>query len=271
LKYAIPTKNKKLTLTVSVLTKSPQKIQIATVDKEKPYTVYTTRAGWVNGKRKFEVPLPETPENLTIHVFNEKNGWKIKNDPTFKVEKFGIDPLKTWQIWMTPDQKEFLEFAQQFSENAGILATNPNQTYKSRTGKYQILYTDDIRNDAGKVLSTPARISNKTAIIEISKNAFIKYSVQMRMIILLHEFSHFYVNKIKKNEAQADLNALYFFLGSGYSPIEAHRAFLSVFDNADSAQNEMRYQLIKKYIIDFMDGKIAEPVKNTNVSVKKAA
>jgi hypothetical protein len=229
------------------------------MDNNKPKTIYTNRGGIVNGKRKFEIPLPVSPEQLKVLVFNEKNGWKKANDPTFRVSNFGISRLKTFQVWMNEDTKEFLEFAQQFSENAGILDAGRDGTmYQSRSGKFKILYLDQIiSKKTGKVLSTPARISNKTAIIEVSKAEYSKYSVPMRLVILTHEYSHFYLNKDIRNEMQADLNGLYYYYGLGYSPVEAHRAFLTVFSKADTAQNELRYQMIKKYSKDYMEGKIA--------------
>ena len=276
MEYILKTKRKQLTLTVTVLTGSPQTIHVVTMDKNKEKTVYTNRSGVVNGKRSFEIQLPESPDELKIVVYNEKNGWKdtpkfkASNDKTFKVAKFGIDPLKKWNILIEPDKKDFLDLAQMISENAGILHAydidDPEKKpYTSKSGKFKILYLKTIKNKDGKVLTTPARISNKTAIIEVSQQFFSQYSVQMRMMILLHEFAHYYLNKDMRNEMQADLNGLYFYLGSGYSPVEAHTAFLKVFDTADTAQNEMRYQMIKKYIYDFMSGKIAAPTGNTTV------
>ena len=73
------------------------------------------------------------------------------------------------------------------------------------------------------------------------------------------------------NEIQADLNGLYVYLGHGYSPIEAHRAFLYVFDNADTEGNRVRYTMIKKYITDFMSGGIAKPANHNQLQLRKAA
>lgn len=272
MQYKLKTTRHQATISVYVITDRPQKIRIAAIDNHKPYTTYTNRGGWVNGKRRFDLPLPQSPDELKIHVFNEKNGWKKKNDASFKVVKFGVNPLRTWMIGLTVDDKEAIEFFQQFSENAGILKSSPEGLlYESRNGKFKIRYLDKITDGKGKVLNMPARISNKTAVIEISKASFMRYSVAMRMIILLHEYSHYYKNKDIRNEVQADLNGLYIYLGLGYSPIEAHRAFLTVFSKADTAQNELRYQMIKKYIEDFYAGKIASPNEYQQKQLKKAS
>lgn len=51
----------------------------------------------------------------------------------------------------------------------------------------------------------------------------------MRLIILLHEFSHKFLNpKIDKPisyETGADIQGLYIYLGKGWSPYEAHKTF----------------------------------------------
>jgi hypothetical protein len=100
---------------------------------------------------------------------------------------------------------------------------------------------------------------------------FKKYSVAMKMMILMHEYSHFWMNKDMANEMQADLNGLYVYLGLGYSPIEAHRAFLYVFDNADTDSNRTRYGMIKKYVADFMTGGIAQPANHNQLALRKVA
>jgi hypothetical protein len=284
--FNFPTKRKQATINAYVATKSPQKIVIVAYDKNKKNTEYLNHYGMVNKRdkdglyrRKFEILLPQSPDDLKVVIYNQKNGWKAKNDPTFKIEKFGVTKLKKWEIWMNEHTQEFVEFAQKFAENAGILTTweeggktKDAGLYQSKDKKFKIRYYNIIRNKDGKAMSTPARISNKTGIIEVSKEALKKYSVAMRMMILLHEYSHFYLNKDMANEIQADLNGLYVYLGLGYSPIEAHRAFLYVFDNADTEGNKMRYQMIKKYIINFYSGNIAVPTGgNSQALLRKVA
>ena len=88
-----------------------------------------------------------------------------------------------------------LKFAMEFSENAGILSTG---RYVSDNKKYVIDYLPEIVHESGKVLTTPARISNSTGRMEISKKAFSKMTIPMRMAILCHEFSHFYLNEVQK-------------------------------------------------------------------------
>lgn len=76
-------------------------------------------------------------------------------------------------------------------------------------------------------------------------------TVPMRMAILLHEFSHYYVNDDMANEIEADLNGLLIYLGLGYPRIEAHEAFLKVFISTPSEQNKLRYDRLSKFINEF--------------------
>ena len=284
MEYSFPTKRNPCTINVYVVTKKPHKICVVAYDKNKKNMQFVNHCGTVDMKsndglyrRKFEIMMPQSPEKLTVRAFNKAYG-NVKGDRTFKVEKFGVTRLKTWEIWMSQHTKDFVQFAQMFSENADLLKTweqagrtNGAGTYTSDDKKFTIKYFDVIRNKQGKALTTPARISNRTGTIEVSKQYFNQYSVAMRMMILLHEYSHFWLNKNMANEIQADLNGLYVYLGLGYSPIEAHRAFLYVFDNADSEGNRIRYKMIQKYIMDFMSGGIAQPANHSQLKLRKAA
>ena len=73
----------------------------------------------------------------------------------------------------------------------------------------------------------------------------------MRMAILLHEFSHFYLNEKIDDEMEADLNGLLIYLSLGYPRIEAYQAFLETFRERPNNLNKARYDLINKFINDF--------------------
>lgn len=73
------------------------------------------------------------------------------------------------------------------------------------------------------------------------------------MAILLHEFSHVYMNDNVDDEVEADLNALLIYLGLGYPRIEAFEVFCKTFANAPTPQNKLRYDRIKNFI-DKFDG-----------------
>ena len=116
--------------------------------------------------------------------------------------------------------------------------------------------------DKGRPSTTPARIGHRTGVIDVSKLHFDRYTIPMRMCILLHEFSHKYRNpKIDleiSNEVGADLNALYIYLGLGYSKVDAIFVFANVFLKAQSQGNMVRMRKIMDYIKRFENQEFAK-------------
>ena len=194
----LKTKRKAITLVIEVLTKSKQIIEIVIQDKNKKNTKYTQRWGTVNGRRTFFIRMPLSPNEAIVSIYNKAVGNQAKgSDMSFKVMPITATPLKRKMDcinWDNPKIRDFVQFAQQFSENAGWLSAGkyPNgSTYKSNNGNFRIDYFDDIRTGAGIVIPTPARISQSQGIIQVSKRSYINMTVPMRLAILLHEFSHF--------------------------------------------------------------------------------
>ena len=89
----------------------------------------------------------------------------------------------------------------------------------------------------------------------------------MRMVILLHEFSHKYMNpKIGKeisDEVSADINALNIYLSLGYPHIEAQYAFLKVFKGANNAFNKKRYLILDDFIKKFTKGELENGISKS--------
>jgi hypothetical protein len=82
----------------------------------------------------------------------------------------------------------------------------------------------------------------------------------MRMVILLHEFSHKYINpKLNRDigdEVSADINALNIYLSLGYPLIEAQYAFLKVFRGANNELNKRRYLILNDFMTKFHKGEL---------------
>lgn len=254
MKTLYPTDNKELTLKIKVRTDKPEKIVLKVKDAKKPYTCYTDRYSTINGESTFFVRMPQSPQMALIELYNEANGnLKTGQDKSFKIVDRQVLPLnkKLNSFDSSNDNlNSFIKFAQQFSERAGILSAG-HSIYKSDDGQFRIDYLDRITNQQGQVLKTPARISQSRGVIEISRAHFLKYTVPMRFAILMHEFSHFYLNKNMSDEIEADLNALLVYLCLGYPRIEAHQTFLTVFKGSPSDLNKRRYQVLKEFIDNF--------------------
>ena len=248
---SIPTRHEDITLVIKVFTHEPASIRIKVVDAEQPNTTFTDRYKTVDGESIFFVRMPVSGKDVNVYVYNEANGnLQQGQDNTFEVESMTKEVLeKKLDVidFGNPLVRSFVNFCTRFSYNAGSLSSG---TYVSDDRKFVIQYLPII-SDGGEEQSTPARIDINTGVIEISKRQFVDYTIPNRMAILLHEFSHVYLNDNVDDEVEADLNGLLIYLGLGYPRIEAFEVFAKTFINAPTDQNRMRYDKIKNFIDQF--------------------
>lgn len=200
---------------------------------------------------------------MKVSIYSETYGNHPNNeDKSFEITEFRVDKLKTCDLWATPLTFSFIKFAQDFSNNASVFSAGKKtpDIYRSDCSNFTIDYYDVIQHK-GKPITTPARIGHNKGIIEVSKKAFLGYTVPMRMLILLHEYSHKWLNpRIGRDigdETAADINALNIYLSLGYPDMEAHQAFLTVFRRANNESNHKRYLIINDFITRFKNGEIA--------------
>jgi len=248
----IVTRYAPLTLCIELRTEFKSKIHLVVYDAKNRKRKFTERYKTITGDETLFVRMPLSPDVAIVEVFSDKGGIAKKSDNSFEIVKvykkglerrFDVNDIGNRRI------RSFVSFAQKFSYNVQDL--EPEETYKSDDGLYFIQLKQTIRNNQGKVLSTPARIGRRTGIIQVSKSQFAEFTIPMRMAILLHEFSHFYLNEKMDDEMEADLNGLLLYLGLGYPRIEAYQAFLETFKNAPNKLNKNRYDMINKFIGDF--------------------
>lgn len=245
------------TVKVVVATPKTEKIWIKICDAKHTRTFYSKRYSRVNGEKTFYITMPISPEVAKLVVYRDKEN-PVKSYGSFRILEVEILPLtNTSNIQMSRKTKSFVKFIQEFSEEAGYLPASPHgETYRSDNGKFRIDFFDKIRSkQTKKVIGTPARISQKTGRIEVSKSAFNKYSVPMRMAILLHEYAHFYLNENPSDESEADINGLRIYLALGYPRIDAYNVFLNVFKTASSKQSLHRYEQLDAFIKEWDYGK----------------
>lgn len=266
-----------LKITVQV-TKRPEDICIRIIDAKNPKAVYENRHKKVFGTESFFVKLPITPQTAIIQVYNVKRGVDPKGtDGSFK---WTMKPLeltrKILPIYINSRKaREFVEFAQEFSKVASVISAGfgrtPNSIYRSSDGSLRIDYYDVLFDPRkmiynhglkkyvpnpryGQPTTTSMRTNAETGVIEVSKRYTQGYTIPMLMMVLLHEYSHFYVNTRPEDEEEADRNAAVIFLCMGYSKIAAHAAFIEVFKNADTPMNRERerklFEFIEKFNID---------------------
>jgi hypothetical protein len=249
--YTVPTRYEELTLVIKVYTNSAVNIKVKVVDADQPNTTFTDRSKIVDGESIFFVRMPVSPQTALVYVYNEDKGnLSTGQDSSFEVDSISKEALeKKLDVidFGNPLVRSFVTFATRFSYNAGSLSSG---TYVSDDKMFVIKYMPTIE-DNGVEQTTPARIELNTGVIEVSKKQFIDFTVPNRMAILLHEFSHVYLNNNADDEVEADLNGLLIYLGLGYPRIEAFEVFASTFMNAPTDQNKIRFDKIKNFIDEF--------------------
>lgn len=249
--YKVPTRHEELTLLIKVHTFKPETIRLKVTDADQPNTAFTDRYKTVDGESIFFVRMPVSPKTALVYVYNEDLGnLTTGQDKSFEVDSISKEMLeKKLDVidFGNPLVRSFVNFCTRFCYNAGSMSSG---TYVSDDKKFVIKYLPTIE-DNGQEQTTPARIELNTGVIEVSKKQFINFTIPNRMAILLHEFSHVYLNDNQDDEVEADLNGLLIYLGLGYPRIEAFEVFASTFMNAPTDQNKMRFDKIKNFIDNF--------------------
>jgi hypothetical protein len=253
------TDNQEIALHVTITCKGTKRFRAFAHDSVKINSFYADRVIEVNETRTIYFSFPISPKSVIIGIINANDA--EDTDYNFEiVEK----PLKTYNIWLDEETREFVQMAMGFSQRCGFEKPSPRGTlYQSPDCYFNIKYYPAIKDfTSGQVLNTPARIGHNTGIIEVAAIKFIKYTIPMRMCILLHEFSHKYKNPKMNleisNEIGADINALYIYLGLGFSKIDAICVFANVFLKAQTNENMIRMKKILDYINKFESQEFAQ-------------
>lgn len=208
--------------------------------------LFTVKA---NQPRTIFLSFPVTPSKMVIGCI-DKNNSQSEDFEVYLEQR----PLRKYAIWLTQEESDFIELAQNFSAICGYKIPPKEGKLYSYRG-FNIKYVPVITDERGRVINTPARVGHKSGLIEVSAKAFIQYTIPMRMMILLHEFSHKFQNPNYNfeigNEFGADLFGLRLYLSLGYSKIDAICVFNKVFLTADTRQNDARSKKISNYIDRF--------------------
>ena len=246
-------------LVVKLQTASPQRLRIIFKDAEHPNTIYTDRFKTVNGTLPIYINCPVSNKYGELIVYNEEIGnIPSKGDSTFMLPKPYMIPLeKRVDVVDFTDSalKSAISFFTRFSLNCGYLNTG---VYKSPDNRYVIEYLPEIISSEPPhlPLNTSSRVDKFKGTIQVSQAKFDMMTVPARMVTLLHEYSHFFVNKDIENEFEADLNALVIYLALGYPRIDAINTFTTAFYGAATELNKERIDTIVKFIDDFDKSKI---------------
>jgi hypothetical protein len=254
--FKLWTRYEPIMVKVVIKTNSPQTMVVKVFDPTQANTYFTDREKIINGQEELYIRMPLSPYSTALSIYNKANGNQPKGvDNSFEVVEIKKEDLDITLSKTKMDNslvRNFVAFAQKFSYNAGWI--NAPKDYVSSVGNFKIEYLPYIKsNKNGEKMATPARISTKNGRIQVSQESFLPYTIPMRMAILLHEFSHYYLNSDITNETEADLNGLTIYLGLGYPIREAYAAFGDTFIGFPSEQNRKRYDIINKFIRDYIE------------------
>lgn len=255
--YTWDSNNREICLHVTVKCPAKKRFFLVVAQKDRPNSNYAKREMIVDGERTVYFSFPITPETMTVSVTNMAD----KNDKNFTCT-FEEGPLKKYNVWLDEETKDFLHLNFRFSQTCGFTKASTQGRIFER-GQFLIKYYPVIVDAMnGTKLSTPARIGHNTGKIDVAKFRFDRFTFAERVIILQHEFSHKYRNpKLGlpiENEIGADINALYVYLGLGFSKIDAINVFANVFLRAQSPGNIKRMRAIMDYIQRFENGDYAQ-------------
>lgn len=193
-------------------------IYIVGYDPLTPNTFYFKSRFLITGNEEVTMNCPQSPRRLKIAI------WSL-NDLPFQIPDIKLIPMEKAE---TSDP--MINFIEKFSRYEGIYWVGK---YKADGVPFTIDLRRNIYRDDGTVHPTPARIHVELPIIQVSKAKFNEMSIPERVIILLHEVSHNFVNHDQDNEMEADQNALDIYSQLGYPKIEAVNAFGNIMADTD--------------------------------------
>jgi hypothetical protein len=239
------------TLIIPIGTATEHKIGIRVKSIEHQNTVFVDRYKTIFGAVDIEVGMPIAPEKVLVEVFNMSGGI-VPMRGGFRMGDILQKPLQSLPNCINYSNekiKSAIPFFEQFSAMAGYSDAG-GKVYYDKTFEFVIKYLDSIP----EAPETPARIHAEKGFIEVSAEYFRSYTIPMRMAVLLHEFSHYWLNRDIDSETEADLNGLALYLSLGYPKISAFNSFTRVFMNAPTKANKDRMEIIKTFISNFDEG-----------------
>jgi len=241
------------TLIIPIETAQEHKIGIRVRSTEHDNTLFVDRYKTISGSVDIEVGMPIAPEKVIVEVYNRGEGM-IPMQGGFRLGEILQKPLQSIPNCINFSNekiKSAIPFLEQFSAIAGYSEAG-GKVYYDKTFEFVIKYLDSIP----EAPETPARIHAEQGFIEVSAEYFRSYTIPMRMAVLLHEFSHYWLNRDIDSEVEADLNGLALYLSLGYPRISAFNSFTRVFMNAPTSANKERMEIIKTFISNFDEGNL---------------
>ncbi|WP_299459068.1 hypothetical protein [uncultured Microscilla sp.] len=224
------TKDLPTQLHITVKTPSGANVRIVGYDPEKPNTVYFFLEQKIRLKT-LTLPMPISPKKLAVSISSQ-------GEFSIHHAKIGMIKPSKKMLRLTGQTKNFIRHAFDFAESCGYL--EQGNTYSNDAGEYPIHYYPTLQK-------TPARIHKETGHIQVSAEDFRRYTIPMRMFVLLHEWMHW--SKSTGSEIKCDLEAARVFLGLGFPKYEAMVAVTEVLH--DNHDHITRVKALQKFIREY--------------------
>lgn len=258
--FPIPSDKKRFQIRIGIRAYEPMSLGIVCSDKYQRNSDYIRRrvpfqehafAGQKSAYREFTLPFPVSPEEMNIRFYDKDTG----SDQNFSVEKFTIEKMDAAEVWAEPAIHRFVDFNLDFCQRAGYLSPG---VYDSPDGDFLIQYLPVITDEIGQPLVTPARTNRRTGRMQVSRDAFRKYTIPVRIVVLFHERFHFQIPT--RRERPADLNALRLYLDLGFPRTEGVYASTKIFLDHPLTVGKTHFERVKDNI-NFIDNYSAQKGK----------
>lgn len=223
--YLVNTKRQPCSVLFNITTDGTQvPIYIVGYDPLTPNTFYFKSRFLITGKEEVTMNCPQSPINLKIAIWSH-------NNLAYQVASVKLIPFERVEI-ADPN----IRFIEKFARYAGIYRPG---VFKADGAMFRIHLLRNIYREDGSVHSTPARIHITNPIIQVSQSKFNEMSIPERIIILLHEMSHNFINNDQDDEVESDQNGLNIYKQLGYPKIEAINAFADIMADTDDNYERM--------------------------------
>lgn len=223
--YLINTKKQPCAVKIVISTDgSTVPVYILGYDLINKNTLYFRSRFQITDTEEILLNCPQSPRMLKILVWSE-------DDIPFEVLSLKLLPL---DIEKTTDH--VIKWVEYFSRICGRLRPG---NYVGKNVPFVVQMKRDIYTDDGEIHPTPARIHTDYPLIQVSKAKFDQMTIPERVIILLHEISHNFINGDQDDEIESDHNALSIYHTLGYPKIEAVNAFGNIMSDTDNNYQRM--------------------------------
>jgi hypothetical protein len=223
--YLVNTKKLPCAVKAIIATNGSQvPIYIIGYDTINANTLYFRSRFLITGEEEITLNCPQSPRTLKIVIWSE-------DDLPYNVSSITLVPLN-----VIKSSDPIVKWIEYFSRICGRLRPG---NYVGDNVPFTVQLKRNIYTDDGQVHPTPARIHTELPIIQVSKAKFDQNTVPERVIILLHEVAHNYINNDQDNEVESDQNALNIYNELGYPKIEAVNAFGDIMADTDNNYQRM--------------------------------